>query len=261
MSQLLSSAPLSVTGKDVTAFLLVLARTASWSVSSPLLSMRSLPSFSRLALALPLTIFLVGPVAAGPVPAALPSVVTALAVQIAVGLSLGYLTGVLLYAVEGAGHLADLQSGFSFSALVDPITGNDGAVFSRLASFVTVAVLFASGAAEQLVGGFAHSFAALPVGHVPHLNPNGASALGQLLAQTAAATVEIAAPLLGAIFLTDVALALFGRIVPQANVLMVGMSIKALVAVAAVGTLLLLLPGEISGLLGTATRAPTAVFS
>lgn len=261
MSDPLSSLSLQVTNKDVTAFLLVLARTASWSASSPLLSMRALPRFSRLTLALPLTIFLVGPVASGPVPNALPSIVGALAVQIAVGLSLGYLTGVLLYAVEGAGHLADLQSGFSFGALVDPITGNDGAVFSRLASFITVAILFASGAAEQLVGGFAHSFTALPVGNVPHLNHNGAAAIATLLAQTATATMEIAAPLLGAIFLTDVALGLFGRIVPQANVLMVGMSVKALVAIAAVGTLLLLLPGEISGLLGTATRAPTAVFS
>ena len=261
MTDAISSLPVHLTGRDVTAFLLVLARTSTWSIASPLLSMRTLPGFTRLTLALPLAIFLVGPVSAGPVPSTFPTVVRALAVQIGVGFALGYLTGVLLTAVEGAGHLADLQSGFAFGALVDPITGNNGSVFSRLASFVTVAVLFASGAAEQLVGGFARTFTALPVGRIPHLNHDGGAAVAQLLAQTVTATVEIAAPLMGAIFLTDVALGLFGRIVPQANVLMVGMSVKALVAMAGVGTMLLLLPAQISGLLGTATRAPTAVFS
>ena len=257
----MSGIPVHFTDKDVIAFLLVLARTSTWSVSSPLLSMRTLPGLSRLSLALPLTIFLVGPVAGGPIPSSFPLVIRALAVQIGVGLTLGYLTGVLLAAVEGAGHLADIQSGFAFGALIDPITGSDGAVFSRLASFVTVAVLFASGAAEQLVGGFARTFSTLPVGRVPHLNHDGGAAIAQLLAQTATATVEIAAPLMGAIFLTDVALGLFGRIIPQANVLMVGMSVKALVAIAGVGTMLLLLPSEISGLLGTASQAPRAVFS
>ena len=41
----------------------------------------------------------------------------------AVGVALGFLTGLLFAAVEVAGALADLASGFSFGAIIDPVSG------------------------------------------------------------------------------------------------------------------------------------------
>jgi flagellar biosynthetic protein FliR len=242
------------------AFLLVLARTSAWTVSSPVVGVKQIPGFARLALAVPLALFVTPTAVHNAVPTTMADFVVSAAVQVGVGLALGFLTGILLTAVEMAGALADIESGFSYGSVIDPITGSDGAAFARLANIVLLAILFAGNGASTVVGGFLDSFRTLPLGQIPHLASGGVAALGNLLAGATLSSVEIAAPLLGAIFLTDIALGLFSRLVPQANILGVGLSLKAFIAFAALGTVLLLLPGEISGLLGPAIHAgPTVI--
>ena len=64
--------------------------------------------------------------------------------------------------------------------------------------------------------------------------------------------VEIAAPLIGALFLTELAMGLLNRAAPQVNVLTIGFIVKILLALLLVGIALPLLPGVIDGLLGDA---------
>jgi flagellar biosynthetic protein FliR len=243
------------------AFLLVLVRTSAWSVSSPVIGIKQIPGFARLALAVPLALFVTPTAIHNGVPTDMAGFIEAAVVQVGVGLALGFLTGVLLTAVEMAGGLADIESGFSYGSVIDPVTGSDGATFARFANLVLLAVLFAGNGASTIVGGFLDSFRTLPLGQVPHLAAGGAGGLGHLMAGATLSSVEIAAPLLGAIFLTDVALGLFSRLVPQANILSVGLSLKAFVAFAALGTVLLLLPGQISGLLDPAIHAAPTVLT
>ncbi len=53
-----------------------------------------------------------------------------------------------------------------------------------------------------------------------------------------ASALQIAAPLLGVLFLTDVALGLATRFVPQANALSLALPVKTLVALVAAGATL-----------------------
>ena len=68
------------------------------------------------------------------------------------------------------------------------------------------------------------------------------------------AALEIGAPVLGALFLTEVALALTSRFVPQANVFAVGLPVKVLVALLAVGSALVFFPARLTGLLDHSLR-------
>ena len=70
--------------------------------------------------------------------------VAAIVAQVLIGLALGFITGVLLSAIEMAGSLADLTSGFSFGSQIDPINGNQSAVFSRLLNMAGLALLAAT---------------------------------------------------------------------------------------------------------------------
>ena len=56
------------------------------------------------------------------------------------------------------------------------------------------------------------------------------------------------------LFLTEVALAMAGRFVPQANALVVGLPVKSLVALTAAGSMLAVLPSQIPGLVEPAVR-------
>jgi flagellar biosynthetic protein FliR len=63
------------------------------------------------------------------------------------------------------------------------------------------------------------------------------------------AALEIGAPILGALFLTEVALAMAARMAPQANIFAVGLPLKVVVSILAMGTGLVLLPSHLPGLL------------
>ncbi|HEY0561134.1 MAG: fliR [Mycobacterium sp.] len=244
----------------LTTFLLVLARTTAWTASSPLTSSKTLPPQTRLAIGLALAIFTT-PLARGTAPQDLGSFAFAALIQIGIGLGLGFLSSLVLTAVEAAGHLADLGAGFSMGTTFDPVTGKDAATLARFSTMVMLTLLFATDGASTMVAGFVRSFAALPLDRLPTLSGSGVALLGHAAAQLTAAGVQIGAPVIGVSFLTDFGLGLMARFVPQASPLQLAMPIKALAGLAAFGTMLTLLPMQLDTLVNGGLQLGGRVFS
>lgn len=242
------------------AFLLVLARTGSWVVAAPVLSAKGISSVGRLAVAIALGLFVTPLLPPDAVPQGLAPFVFAAVVQVAVGLALGTLTQLLFTAFEVAGTLLDTSGGFSAASIMDPLTGAPAAVFSRLFTVVFGALFFVTDAYTTIIGGFVTSFTALPVDAVPHFSHDAASALGSVATQVLASALQIGAPLLGILFLTDVALGLAGRLVPQAGTLALALPVKGLVALSMAGMTLALLPQQLLPLVDPAARLPFEVL-
>lgn len=236
-------------------FVLILARTSAWVMAAPVFSARGLSSVGRLALAIALSIFLAPLAASGlHVPTDIGPFAGLILGQVVVGLVLGWATGLLLHAFEAAGTAIDTASGLSMGSILDPVTGTPSAVFARLTNMVFLALLFATNAHHSLIQGFVRSFDAVPVDRFPALGGDGALAAASAVTGILLAALEIGAPVLGALFLTEVALALMSRFVPQANVFVVGMPVKVGVALLAVGSALVFFPARLTGLLETSLR-------
>jgi flagellar biosynthesis protein FliR len=237
------------------AFVLALARTSAWVMAAPVFGSRGVSSVGRLGLAIALSMF-VAPLAAPAVEIPTDVIPFALMMvgQVIVGLVLGWATGLILHAFEMAGSAIDLASGVSIGAIIDPISGNQGALFSRFTNLLFVTLLFATDAYQSLVAGFVRSFAAVPPDVFPALDGavamRAAAAVGGLMV----AALEIGAPVLGALFLTEVALAMAARFAPQANVFMLGMPLKLGVAFVALGLALVYLPTHLGRLVETSMR-------
>lgn len=247
----MSDFALPVTGAEVSAFTLVLARTSAWAMTAPIFA-KNISGVARLAISIALAGFVTPLIPASSVPSALPDFLMATLMQVVFGLLLGYLQGFMLAAVETAGQLADLSSGFSYSAQLDPVSGSSSSVFTRLVTLTAMALLFVTDGASHIIEGFVRTFSAVPLDHSFHILPTGAAALGHLATQLVAAGLQIGAPLIGVAFVTDVGLALMSRFIPAANINSVGLSIKSLVALGAFGTTLMLLPGVLDNLVATA---------
>lgn len=242
----------SVDATWIAGLILALARTSAWVLSAPVLSTRGLPSVGRLAVALSLSVFLAPTVAAGVTVPAEPVAFGALVVtQVLIGLLLGWVTGLVLAAFEVAGAAIDLTSGLAIASLIDPMTGNQAAVMSRYVNVVFVGLLFSSGGHRPLIAGFVRSFGAVPAG-IPDLDGGVASLVARAAGGLVLAAVEIAAPVLGALLLTEVALGLAARFAPHANVFMVGLPLKMLVTLAATGAMLVWLPSHLERLVSQA---------
>lgn len=222
---------------------LALARCAGWVATVPIFGPIRPTAMGRIGLAIVLAIFVAGSTA--PVEVASPSTgVLALLIsaQVLYGLLLGWLTALVVSTFQAVGDVIDLLGGFSISAVLDPSTGTSNAVVSRFFQFIFIAALLISNAHLVIIGGFIRSFESTGLTDFPIIGEDDLIAVARAVADLLLAALEIGAPLLGALLLAEVALALAARFAPQANIFMVSLPFKAFIVFALMGNVLIYLP-------------------
>jgi flagellar biosynthetic protein FliR len=233
-------------GESVTAFFLVLARVSPLFIIAPLFSAKQLPKQVRGIVAVGLAIGLAGVASHGQhIPTAPLDVAGLVVEQVLVGVLLSFTVAAVMAAVQTAGGLADITSGFSFGATVDPINGNPGGVFSELYALVGVMLFIAIGGDAWILHGLARTFTLVPLTAAPHLG-SLATAAETAVSSLFVSAIEVAAPVVLALLITDVAFGMVSRVVPQLNVFAVAFPMKVGVALLVVAASLPFLGGWIS---------------
>ena len=87
-----------------------------------------------------------------------------LVLELLVGAVLGFLVFIVFSAVQSAGSLIDLFGGFTLAQAFDPQSMINGAQFTRLFQMTALALMFACGGYQLLIGGLTRSFDAFPLG-------------------------------------------------------------------------------------------------
>jgi flagellar biosynthesis protein FliR len=235
--------------QQVIGFFLVLARVSPLFLLAPLFSSKLLPARARGIVAVGLALG-IAPIAmnAGD-KVVLPTEILELGglilKEMLVGAAFAFSLAALFAAVQVAGNLLDTLIGFSFGALVDPVTGTNGGVLNQLYALVGVAIFVAIGGDAWVIQGLARSYEAIPLAEAP--------AIGSLVegAQVAfsgifGAAIQVCAPVLVAVVLCDVAFGLLNRVVPQLNVFAVGFPAKVTIGLVLVGASLPFVAGWLS---------------
>jgi flagellar biosynthetic protein FliR len=238
---------LALPADTLIAFLLVTVRVSAWIAVSPPFNTRAIPTVVKVALAVGLALPVAPRLAAqAPAPEVFPFA-RAVFFQIVVGLVLGFFVQLLFAAVQAAGELIDLASGFTLASLYDPLSNMTSSMFGRLHQLIAVTLLFALDGHLMLVRGLLTSFEALP------LHPVSISALTASVTANVGrffvAALEIAAPILAVLFLAEVALGLVGRAVPTLNVFSMSFPLKILLTLSLAGLAMWMLPGAVTALL------------
>ncbi len=212
---------------EVTHFMLVLARTSGLMVFCPVLSSQLLPVRLRVLLGFALAVVLFPMVSTPEVSGTgvsfwLLSVVR----ELSVGFALGLAARVLLDGIEGAARIIAGQSGFSFSSMVDPITGAQSNSLALFQGLLATALFLSADLHHLFLRGLLHSYELLPPG--PHLvGVDGLVELTIVLGgRMFTLAVELAAPGLVVTFAVDLVLVLAGKALPQAPTLIVGYPLK-----------------------------------
>lgn len=237
---------------NVTGFFLVLARVAPLFMLAPLFSSKMLPTQVKTVIAVALSIGLT-PIAmhGQTVPTDPVSVIGLMVEQILVGLAFSFAVGTVFVAAESAGALLDMIAGFSYGQLIDPVDGNQGGVLTGLYGVVGLAMFLAINGDAWTVRGLGRTFQLVPLTSSARVGPmvNGVE---QAFGSIFVSALEIAAPALLALLVTDVAFGLVSRVVPQLNIFAVGFPMKIGVALLAVAAALPLLGNFMSSQITTA---------
>jgi flagellar biosynthesis protein FliR len=232
--------------QQVAGFILVLARISPLFLVAPMFSSKMVPSRVKGIAAVGLAVGMAPLATKGQhVPLDVMGLVALIAKEFLVGLAFAYALSVLFAAVSAAGSLADTFIGFSFGALVDPVTGNNASVLSQAYSLVGIAVFIAINGDTWVIQGLNHTYDLVPL--------TGTPALGSMVAGVQHAftgifisAVELAAPVMLAVIITDAAFGAVARVVPQLNVFAVGFPAKVTVGLLIIGVSLPFAAGWIS---------------
>lgn len=233
-------------------YLLAMTRGVAWLLVTPPFGSRMIPARVKVGVAAAVALAAGGQAELGAVPLETGPLVTAVLTQVAVGVTLGFVGMLLFAAAQAAGALIDLFGGFSLAQVFDPQSDVQTSVFGRFYNLIATTLLFVTGGHLLLVRGFLRSFDAVPAGG-PRAGP-----LAELLTRDVGillvAAIEIAAPLLAALFLADVALGLLSRAAPEMHVFVLGLPLKILLTLLLAGIAVPLLPGAVASLVDRAVR-------
>jgi flagellar biosynthesis protein FliR len=247
-------------GQSVTAFFLVLGRVTPLFVLAPLFSAKQIPGQVKGIVGVALAIGLTGIAMHGQqIPTQPLQVAGLMLVNILVGLLFAFAIGALLAAVQTAGGLADILSGFSFGATVDPINGNPGGVFSELYALIGVMLFIAIGGDAWMLRGMARTFTLIPLTKAPQF-ASLASAAELSFTSIFTSALEVAAPVVLTLLITDVAFGMVSRVVPQLNVFSVAFPLKVGVSLLAVSATLPFLGGWLSNQIYTSVATALHAF-
>ncbi len=242
MSQLLAA----VGERHVLAFALTLARIAPLFVLAPLFSSKQIPPRAKSVCAVALAVGL-SPLAARH--AQISSDPWALGLlagkELLVGAAFAFAIGAFAAAVAMAGSYLDTLVGFSFGSLVDPLTGNQSSVLAQLYGMVVLGVFIAIGGDGWVIQGLARTYELVPLDRAPALGPVVHGVQHEFVG-IAIASLEVAAPVLLALVITDAAFGVIARVMPQLNVFAVGFPAKILVGFLIVGASLPFVAGWVA---------------
>ncbi len=212
-------------GNFLMAALLLVIRVSGLIVFAPPFSSSNIPVRIKAALTVALALVLT-PLAANAREAVHLDISSILG-ELSVGLLLGLCLVLMQEAMLFAGQLLNLQFGFSLANVLDPGSKVDTPLMSELLNMMFLLVLFAAGLYRVVIEALVRTIVAVPLGHA-RLDAAVSPAIVSMFGGVLLAGLQLAAPVVAATFLVEIAIALAGKLSPQLPVLIVGIPLKTL---------------------------------
>jgi flagellar biosynthetic protein FliR len=178
--------------------------------------------------------------------------------QVLIGLSLGFVTQLLLGAIAAAGSLIDVFGGFALAQAFDPLSMQMNTVFGKFHQLLATMLLFTTGGHLVIIGGLLKTFEFLPLGESPQFDgtPEMLITGFSMFFMTA---VQIALPMIAVLFIADLGLALLTKVAPQMNALNVMFPAKIGLTLLLVGLSFPVLPEATARLVELVNEAASAL--
>lgn len=208
--------------QQVQGFFWVFVRIATLFFLLPFFGAKNIPIMWKAGISLIMALILFPVV---PPPPAFPRTVPALLMGVASEVLLGFVLAIgvkmLFAAVELAGQFMGFEMGFNMASAMDPETGGQSTVMSRFLYLFTVLIFFSVNGHHMFIRALAASFYKVPPDSF-HLTTPAVGALVKVSGDMFLLALKIAAPILIALFLSNLCLGIVARTVPQVNILMIG---------------------------------------
>ncbi|KIY21526.1 flagellar biosynthetic protein FliR [Mesobacillus subterraneus] len=237
-------------------FLLIFVRVTSFFLMMPLFSYRTIPATHKIGLGFMLALIMFSAIDAPELK--IDSVYFMLIIKEAmVGLFIGFIAALMMSAIQIAGGFIDFQMGFAIANVIDPQTGAQSPLMGQYLSIIALLVLLTVNGHHLLMDGIFYSYNFIPIDQlmIPFGKENVAEFVLLSFNKMFLIAFQMSLPIVGTLFLVDIALGIVARTVPQLNIFVVGLPIKIgvsfLVLIAVMGALMAVTSDLVSTTLAT----------
>lgn len=207
----------------IVAFAFPLFRILAFIASAPLWSTAGIPRRTRLILGLAITM------AMAPALPAMPAVAPAsmaglwiLAQQILIGVGMGFAARIVFAAIDMAGEFIGMQMGLGFATSYDPLNSSQTPVIGEFLRIIALLLFLSLNGHLMYIATLAQSFYAIPVAENLNLGAGSWLNIAELGGKIFSAGLLISLPVIVALMITNVALAVLTRAAPQLNIFALG---------------------------------------
>jgi flagellar biosynthetic protein FliR len=147
-----------------------------------------------------------------------------LAQEMLIGVSMGFAMRLVFAAIEFAGEVASSTMGLGFATFFDPTSAGRSSAISQFLALVATMAFLAMNAHLVLVQALAESFFTLPISATP-MSLAAPLEMVRWGSRIFSAGLQIGMPIIAAMLITNIALAILTRAAPQLNLFGIGFPI------------------------------------
>ena len=147
--------------------------------------------------------------------------------ELLVGLFLGFLMRMFFFAVSVAGEIISVTMGLASAQLYNPAMGSQSNVVEQFEVLIATLFFLAMNGHHLFLSGISQSFSLVPVADIA-IRTGGFLEIAEMGQEILLLGLKISAPVLVSIFVTNVAMGILGKAVPQINVLITSMPVTIL---------------------------------
>jgi flagellar biosynthetic protein FliR len=214
-------------------FAMVLTRITTFFLVAPIFGSESTPATVKIAVTVMLSIFfsVINPQAAsgisGAEQGAAIQAILLLGGEAAYGFALGAIANIIFSAVKLGGSIMEDQMGLSMAEIIDPMSEGRGTPLASLLDILFIMAFLAANGHHLLIKVIQKSYEFFPAGKIPTV----ASLAGNILEATSVmlvAGLRLAAPVLAALLVLLVVLAILSRVVPEMEIFFISFPLRIL---------------------------------
>lgn len=145
-----------------------------------------------------------------------------------IGVLIGFVAHLVFDAIQLAGQSIDMQMGFGIVNVMDPQTGRQVPMIGNFKHILALLIFLVINGHHWLLEALFYSYEVIPIDHI-NFSSSLVMFLIDLTSQMFVIALKLAAPIVGALFITEFIMGIFARLVPQMNVFLVGMPLKIII--------------------------------
>mgnify|MGYP001182304889 CR=1 FL=1 len=149
--------------------------------------------------------------------------------EIFVGLFLGYMVRLFFFAINIAGEIIGVSSGLASAQLFNPAMGTQSSVLEQFYTILATLFFFGLNGHHMFLLGFAMSFELVPIADLA-IRTTSFADFAVSFQEILLIGLKLSSPILISILLTNLAMGVLGRAVPQMNIFVTSLQVTFMVS-------------------------------